>query len=409
MTADAGNSSGGEPARPRLPDRLRPYIAPIVFVILMAGAVTAVALTFEDVRAPRTPGMLGPEQRLALLVITVAYLTVVLFGYRFRGSMSAEVAFAYGRGLQLDLHRLRPVGTSTPLRDELSAQLDTVLTELRTSLLSQRKVLGAWRRMHAIEARFAAEVHDDNEVLERLAALANRLKDSSKTPRREWATRTTSLLTTAGAEQPAAIPPEQARAQLRLALLMYYDDRDAQYEDMASWERRVSGLAALAIVGGIALGLLYGREGLFVAGAVGGLLSRVLRVYRTEPAPNDYGLNWSIALLSPLVGALAGWVGVLATQLLVEFEVLSDKLAGVWTSVGVLSLGAAVVFGFSERLVERMLSNVEGRLQPTEVTDEPSPAPSPAPAPAPDPAPEGPDARDRPRTRSTDATRPLRS
>ena len=102
-----------------------------------------------------------------------------------------------------------------------------------------------------------------------------------------------------------------------------------------------------------------GYEDLLMAGAVGGILSRLQRELQRRDVPSDYGLSWSVLFLSPVSGALSAWAGVLLMQSLQKLNVidLSTLLpadADLTNPSGAI-LGIAILFGFSERLLDRIV------------------------------------------------------
>ena len=75
----------------------------------------------------------------------------------------------------------------------------------------------------------------------------------------------------------------------------------------------------LVIMGAL---ISLGYEVLLLAGAVGGVLSRLQRELVRRDVPSDYGLSWSVLFLSPVSGALSAWAGVLLLQSLQRFNVI---------------------------------------------------------------------------------------
>ena len=61
--------------------------------------------------------------------------------------------------------------------------------------------------------------------------------------------------------------------------------------------------------------------------------------------------------LSPIAGAIAGWLGVLLVSALADssVNVLGSAFSGIWNSPGLLAFGVATVSGFSERVLNRVL------------------------------------------------------
>ena len=134
-----------------------------------------------------------------------------------------------------------------------------------------------------------------------------------------------------------------------------------------------------------------GYEVLLLAGAVGGVLSRLQRELVRRDVPSDYGLSWSVLFLSPVSGALSAWAGVLLLQTLQRFNVID--LAQLLpdntdlTNPSGAILGVAILFGLSERLLDRIVRQAEDEIatkpqvdKRVEPTVEPPRQPAPAPA-----------------------------
>jgi hypothetical protein len=162
-------------------------------------------------------------------------------------------------------------------------------------------------------------------------------------------------------------------ALLREVRVWRHNRSDRNYEDLAGLLGKAVWLTLLALAFVVGLALLFDRESFFLFGAAGALISRLTRVLKRRPRASDYGAEWSTLILSPAAGALAGWVGVLIAAVLADppFDVLSDHFASVWDDASQpLGFFIAFVFGFSERLFDRLLaaaeSQVRGKVPPEE-------------------------------------------
>lgn len=112
------------------------------------------------------------------------------------------------------------------------------------------------------------------------------------------------------------------------------------------------------------LALAEGHALLFLGGAVGGFLGRLMRAVQSDRSAY---LNWRSAipllLLSPVVGALAGWTGYLLLSVL---EINLFGQAPAWSAEipaadRAAVLAVSVVLGFSEALFNRLLGAFEAR------------------------------------------------
>jgi hypothetical protein len=218
----------------------------------------------------------------------------------------------------------------------------------------------------------------------------SQLDDLPQTKRIYWARVLHEQLacTTSGRFDDAA-----AQAILRNVLNELYNARDTKFTNLATQQNKVTWLVFTGLVIMAAL-VSQGYEEVLLAGAVGGILSRLQRELQRRDVPTDYGLSWSVLFLSPVSGALSAWAGVLLLQTLQVFEVVNlEKLLPPGTSLtdprGAV-LGVAILFGISERLLDRLVRQTEDEIavKPKSSVREVEPAPEPPkPAPAVDPLP----------------------
>jgi hypothetical protein len=137
----------------------------------------------------------------------------------------------------------------------------------------------------------------------------------------------------------------------------------------------------------VVLGFAAGNSVLFIAGATGGYLSRLARSLKRADVPTDYGASWTTLFLSPIVGALSGWFGILLLAVLSKFQVLGEAFRSIqWNCpLAPFTLGLAFAFGFSERLFDGIISSLEDKVdsdrkaatqpqQPTSKVDMTAPA-----------------------------------
>jgi hypothetical protein len=94
---------------------------------------------------------------------------------------------------------------------------------------------------------------------------------------------------------------------------------------------------------------------LFLAGAVGGFMSRLARALKASDTPTDYGASWNTLFLSPLLGSLAGFFGVLMIQGLGTGGALTTALTDAPLALPAL----AFLLGFSERLFDSLVSALD--------------------------------------------------
>jgi hypothetical protein len=152
------------------------------------------------------------------------------------------------------------------------------------------------------------------------------------------------------------------RSLLSEALGIVYDNTDTNFASLASWHNKTAYLVVAGLLLIIALAGALQHGVLFLAGAAGGLLSRLSRSLYRQDVPTDYGASWTSLFLSPVVGALAGWSGVLVVNFAVQVNVLGAFFKTDWCNPwSPFTLGIALAMGFSERLFDTILKQLEDK------------------------------------------------
>jgi hypothetical protein len=141
----------------------------------------------------------------------------------------------------------------------------------------------------------------------------------------------------------------------------------------ATWIIMVA-LLPLAVLAGLGYGVLL------VAGAIGGLVSRMQRLVFSTRIPVTYGSSWAPLFCAPVLGALAAWAGLVLISLLQAAGVV--QLSALQTSLDSLQapsaavLGTAILLGMSERFLLRLEKQAEAVIDPnrTGPSDQTAPA-----------------------------------
>jgi hypothetical protein len=141
----------------------------------------------------------------------------------------------------------------------------------------------------------------------------------------------------------------------------------------ATWVILVA-LLPLAVLAGLGYGVLL------VAGAIGGLVSRMQRLVFSTRIPITYGSSWAPLFCAPILGALAAWAGLVLISLLQTAGVL--QLTALQTSLANLKapsaavLGTAILLGVSERFLLRLEKQAEAVIDPNRagLSDQTAPA-----------------------------------
>jgi hypothetical protein len=129
----------------------------------------------------------------------------------------------------------------------------------------------------------------------------------------------------------------------------------------ATWIILVS-LLPLAVLASLGYGVLL------IAGAVGGLVSRMQRLVFSKRISITYGSSWAPLFCAPILGALAAWTGLVLISLLQTTGVL--ELAALQTSLADLQapssavLGVAILLGLSERFLLQLEKQAETMIDP---------------------------------------------
>ena len=162
------------------------------------------------------------------------------------------------------------------------------------------------------------------------------------------------------------------KALLGRAISVIYAERDTSFSTLMEWQNKAGWLilAALNIIAFLAVAA--GRGTLFLAGAAGGFLSRLMRALNRDDVPLDYGASWTTLFLSPLLGALAGWFGVAIITLAADprLNLLGEAFRLVqWDHpTGPATLAIAFLLGFSERFFDAVVGALERRVDPANDT-----------------------------------------
>lgn len=157
--------------------------------------------------------------------------------------------------------------------------------------------------------------------------------------------------------------PGVRKALLGRAIAIMNADRDNNFATLMEWQNKASWLIVVALGAIVFLSASVGNGVLFLAGATGGYLSRLMRALRRDDVPLDYGASWTTLFLSPLFGALAAWFGIALITLLArpDLQLLGAAFRLIrWDDpAGAATLSIAFVLGFSERFFDAIVGAVE--------------------------------------------------
>jgi hypothetical protein len=260
-------------------------------------------------------------------------------------------------------------------------------------------LIAGWRMVHEAERLLVAAL--PSEVLEdRLKLVTDELNSINSEVAKGVRKRTSEILLPSassnsagvliaarkGANQPVDAKELETRLrdQLMESLRVLYSYRDTEFSKLITWQGKASWLIYVGLLLILLLAILSNPI-LLLLGAVGGLVSRVMRVVRGPDVPTDYGAFWTSLFASPLFGALAGWIGITFLFALNQLGLLGQSFASVkWDELALtarnmaggsggtqatgpfLIWAIAILFGFSERLLPNAASVLEGAFKPVQ-------------------------------------------
>jgi hypothetical protein len=134
------------------------------------------------------------------------------------------------------------------------------------------------------------------------------------------------------------------------------------------WQEKTCWLVFSALFLIALIGLLSSGHDVLIAGAIGGLASKLRGVMNRKQVPTDYGASWATLFLAPPVGALSGWSGIVLVHLFVEtglfgaglsmFE--AESLEALMQAPEAFAI--ALVFGYSASLFEKAILRAQDSL-----------------------------------------------
>jgi hypothetical protein len=225
--------------------------------------------------------------------------------------------------------------------------------------------IAQWVLMHEAE-RLALPALDHAQLVARLERALGQLEELSQARREAWEDVIRTLL--AAKDQADTERLNRVyRAYLDELLGEIYEASNGKASQLAGLYNRATwvilvALLPLAVLAGLGYGVLL------VAGAIGGLVSRMQRLVFSKHIPITYGSSWAPLFCAPILGALAAWAGLVLISLLQTAGVL--QLAALQTSLDQLRnpsaavLGTAILLGVSERFLLRLEKQAEAVIDP---------------------------------------------
>jgi hypothetical protein len=219
---------------------------------------------------------------------------------------------------------------------------------------SRGQEITGWKYVHKAASQLTPYLADQT-VIARLETNEQKLRAANDGP-------STVLADAIRRELTAASPDiERRKALLTEALDKNYGREDTSFSELVSWQNKTSWLVGCGLVLIVVLtGATSHHSILFLVGATGGLLSRLSRSLDRKDVPSDYGASWTTLFLSPIAGALGAWAGILLSGLAAQLNVLGTMFKVEWSAAPCQSttLAIALVFGFSERLLDSVFDKL---------------------------------------------------
>ncbi|HJX66366.1 MAG TPA: carboxypeptidase-like regulatory domain-containing protein [Polyangia bacterium] len=216
---------------------------------------------------------------------------------------------------------------------------------------SQGEENATWCRLHEIEGQLALGL-PAQPIRTHLIVVEPKLRELNTPSANALADAIHDELKASGS---ADLPLRQQL--LSQAWSIVFDVRDERFIALSDWQNKATWLALVASMLIVVVGAVQGQIMLFVAGAAGGLLSRMMRAIRQPEFSTDYGASWNTLFLSPLFGALFAWFGVLLLVVLrvTKGEDVGPLLALVQWDHSLSTLAVAFLLGFSERFGDSII------------------------------------------------------
>lgn len=220
-----------------------------------------------------------------------------------------------------------------------------------------------WVVLHEAKRQAAWLLLPDDQVWPRFDRTMGQLDELSHRRQAEWHERHRQLTC------PTPHRPAEVRSTLVELLSELYNARDAKYAQLSSLYNKAFWLTAIALLP-LAVLVVLGEGVVLVAGAIGGLISRLQRIVYAEGLPTAYGSSWVPLFCAPLLGALAAWGGLHLLTVLQSLGVV-DLRSLIPTPEAVDALrpaaplvGVAVLLGLSERILNRFGEQADRILGP---------------------------------------------
>ncbi len=313
------------------------------FVAWTSGAWTDLALVIDSAASPQ------------VLVACAAYFGIAM------ASSRGLIGMPIYRQLQARAGELRGIVDTGCFEASGGARLETKITQAErfgarcigrfVVLVPLADVLGANRTLNGLERQMLSTLSGAPLRLaaSQIAALLPSGADGVAAASRIAA----AIAAQPNAEGVESDPDGPVRNAAGSALILLQRQRDAPQEREVNHIRVAVWLTLVGLAAIYALSVTFpGREPIFVAGALGGLLGSLSALFMNRT------LSLGMVVLSPVAGALNAIGGIMIVGFLAQDQIalLGDAFAGIWSdgSASLTALAVAVLLGFSGGLFSRI-------------------------------------------------------
>lgn len=167
----------------------------------------------------------------------------------------------------------------------------------------------------------------------------------------------------------AAAASDRPRALLARALRVLYSVEDSTNQTTTNWHNKSLWISMSSLLFIVVLAAIFGHPRFLLMGALGGFLSKLVKLRSSKDVPADYDSYWATFFFTGPLGALIGWTGLMLLYALNRANLLGTLFVGVvWPdglTPGVAKPGvadaAAFLLGFSATLFDRLITRTEAQ------------------------------------------------
>jgi hypothetical protein len=319
---------------------------------------------------------------LVLLLVYVLLVVLARWLYIARTNLvwTKAQSEAMAKRLQLQVARV-PSGngsapTTPPALQDLIDQISKGAAECATEGTTRSRLRGVigwngshqiaqWVLMHEAE-RLALPTLGHEALVARLERALGQLDELPQRRREAWEDVIQMLLATRDDAEDER-RNRVYRAYLDELLGEIYEASNGKATQLSGLYNRATWVILVALLPlAVLTGLGFGA--LLVAGAIGGIVSRMQKLTFSRRIAITYGSSWAPLFCAPILGALAAWTGLVLVSLLQDAGVLN--LAALHTSLADLRsptaavLGVAILLGTSERFLLKLEKQAETVINP---------------------------------------------